>query len=450
MRCPGCGSIINRPDARFCGKCGYDLTKNGMRPGNGGSAPGSGPVPDDNPAGSRPSDPAGPVRQNPGTGGFNNNGRKPDHSSRILIMIIILLLILVLGMAGYLVYTIMHGLGNKQKGPADSVEDVTGEDPAGPEENTDPEDPENPEDPGGQDDQGDDGETGGTGGTNKKITYEDLVETNPVSEQAVSLNPTAIGYNGHAYALVDNKEYGLSYQELQAYCVKMGGHLAVINDAEENFVLYMLAVRNGQQTAFFGYSDEAVEGSWQWAYGNSDYERWNADSGQPDNGGAGQGSHGENYAQFMVGKGDGTWNDAQMDVNTTVYICEWEADASVPDQVDPPKKPAAEKKDPVPETNKRNNAPPEIFPDSSNTYLTDAQVNSLSADDVQKAINEIYARNGYRFKDPAWLAYYEQYDWYNGTIPYDKFDAAKELNAVEFANVEKLSKRRDALKSRGG
>ena len=103
MRCPGCGSIINRPDARFCGKCGYDLTKNGMRPGNGGSAPGSGPVPDDNPAGSRPSDPAGPVRQNPGTGGFNNNGRKPDHSSRILIMIIILLLILVLGMAGYLV-----------------------------------------------------------------------------------------------------------------------------------------------------------------------------------------------------------------------------------------------------------------------------------------------------------------------------------------------------------
>ncbi|HAS21030.1 MAG TPA: hypothetical protein DCR16_04790, partial [Lachnospiraceae bacterium] len=308
--------------------------------------------------------------------------------------------------------------------------------------------PEDPDEPG-------EIESVGTGST-KKIHYEDLLETNQVSEQAGRLLPTAIGYKGHAYALFDNKEYGLTYQEIEAYCVKMGGHLAVINNAEENFMLYMLAVRNGQQTAFFGYSDEAVEYRWEWVYGDSDYERWNQKSNQPDNGGVSDAGN-ENYAQFMAGAGDGTWDDARLDANTTCYICEWEENAAIPDHVDPPEANKTDPsggsgtgKNPGPEPGPQENVPPQIFPDSSNTYLTDAQVNALSAEDVQKAINEIYARNGYRFKDPAWLAYYEQYDWYNGTIPSDQFDAAKEFNQIEFANVEKLRIRRDALKARGG
>ena len=289
-----------------------------------------------------------------------------------------------------------------------------------------------------------------------KITFEDLLETNQVSEQAGRLLPTAIGYKGHAYALFDNKEYGLTYQEIEAYCVKMGGHLAVINNAEENFMVYMLTVRNKYQTAFFGYSDEAVEYRWEWVYGDSDYERWNQKSNQPDNGGVSDAGN-ENYAQFMAGAGDGTWDDARLDANTTCYICEWEENAAIPDHVDPPEANKTDPsggsgtgKNPGPEPDPQENVPPQIFPDSSNTYLTDAQVNALSAEDVQKAINEIYARNGYRFKDPAWLAYYEQYDWYNGTIPSDQFDAAKEFNQIEFANVEKLRIRRDALKARGG
>ena len=458
MRCPGCGRIISKPDARFCSKCGYDLIKSGAQPGSSGNRPDPPTVSMDHADGWEPAGPArpGPVPPAAGKGSDNNGGS--GRGSRILVIIIVLLLIMIIGMAGYLIYTILHGRpsGSRESG-SDSTIEEPGEEEHGEGEGPGKEDP-GEEDPGeedpGEEKNGEEGESGGTGDT--KITFEDLLETNQVSEQAGRLLPTAIGYKGHAYALFDNKEYGLTYQEIEAYCVKMGGHLAVINNAEENFVTYMLAVRNGQQTAFFGYSDEAVEYRWEWVYGDSDYERWNQKSNQPDNGGVSDAGN-ENYAQFMAGAGDGTWDDARLDANTTCYICEWEENAAIPDHVDPPEAnktdPSGESgtgKNPGPEPDPQENVPPQIFPDSSNTYLTDAQVNALSAEDVQKAINEIYARNGYRFKDPAWLAYYEQYDWYNGTIPSDQFDAAKEFNQIEFANVEKLRIRRDALKARGG
>ena len=457
MRCPGCGRIISKPDARFCSKCGYDLIKSGAQPGSSGNRPDPPTVSMDNMSGHQPADPVRPGPVHPGAGKGSNNDGGSGRGSRILVIIIVLLLILIIGMAGFLVYTILK---RRPSTPEQTGSDTTFEEPV--EEEPGEEEP-GEEEPGEEEpveeEPVEEGESAGTGGT--KIKYEDLLETNQVSEQAGRLLPTAIGYKGHAYALFDNKEYGLTYQEIEAYCVKMGGHLAVINNAEENFVTYMLAVRNGQQTAFFGYSDEAVEYRWEWVYGDSDYERWNQKSNQPDNGGVSDAGN-ENYAQFMAGAGDGTWDDARLDANTTCYICEWEENAAIPDHVDPPEANKTDPsgvsgtgKNPDPEPDPQENVPPQnvppqIFPDSSNTYLTDAQVNALSAEDVQKAINEIYARNGYRFKDPAWLAYYEQYDWYNGTIPSDQFDAAKEFNQIEFANVEKLRIRRDALKARGG
>ena len=84
----------------------------------------------------------------------------------------------------------------------------------------------------------------------------------------------------------------------------------------------------------------------------------------------------------------------------------------------------------------------QIFPDSSTRSLSDEEINSLSADQLQQAINEIWARNGYIFKSDYWNDYYSQFDWYHGTIPSDQFDAASNLNGTERDNCDRLAARR--------
>jgi hypothetical protein len=84
----------------------------------------------------------------------------------------------------------------------------------------------------------------------------------------------------------------------------------------------------------------------------------------------------------------------------------------------------------------------QIFPDSSTRSLSDSEINSLSADQLQQAINEIWARNGYIFKSDYWNDYYSQFDWYHGTIPSDQFDAASNLNGTERDNCDRLAARR--------
>ena len=84
----------------------------------------------------------------------------------------------------------------------------------------------------------------------------------------------------------------------------------------------------------------------------------------------------------------------------------------------------------------------QIFPDSSTRSLSDEEINSLSADQLQQAINEIWARNGYIFKSDYWNEYYSQFDWYHGTIPADQFDAASNLNEIERDNCDRLAARR--------
>lgn len=84
----------------------------------------------------------------------------------------------------------------------------------------------------------------------------------------------------------------------------------------------------------------------------------------------------------------------------------------------------------------------QIFPNSSNEYLTAGDVENLSSDQIQEAINEIYARNGYTFRDENIRNYFMGYDWYNPTIPADEFDS-NSFSEVEKANVKLLSSYRD-------
>lgn len=86
------------------------------------------------------------------------------------------------------------------------------------------------------------------------------------------------------------------------------------------------------------------------------------------------------------------------------------------------------------------------FPDSSQRYLSYGEIKNLDLEQIQTCINDIFAREGYIFKDSQYLNYYRQYDWYVERIPADSFDMKTDLNEIEYANVELLAARRSELK----
>lgn len=84
-----------------------------------------------------------------------------------------------------------------------------------------------------------------------------------------------------------------------------------------------------------------------------------------------------------------------------------------------------------------------ILPNSSTSYLTDGEISSLTDDELQMAINEIYARHGRRFQDSGIQSYFDGKSWYSGTIDADSFDESV-LSDVELSNIQVLSAYRDS------
>ena len=82
-----------------------------------------------------------------------------------------------------------------------------------------------------------------------------------------------------------------------------------------------------------------------------------------------------------------------------------------------------------------------FIPDSSTRTLTDAEVGRMSQEQIQLAINEIYAKHGYKFKDQNIYNYFCQFSWYK-PITTDQADAKREFNSTENYNVELLQKYR--------
>ena len=70
-----------------------------------------------------------------------------------------------------------------------------------------------------------------------------------------------------------------------------------------------------------------------------------------------------------------------------------------------------------------------VFADSDRVRLTRDVVARLSPAQLRIARNEIYARRGRYFRDPALAAYFGRFSWYR---PYT-WDVP--LNAIEQANV---------------
>ena len=130
----------------------------------------------------------------------------------------------------------------------------------------------------------------------------------------------AIVYRGHSYYLFDN---GMtSWAEAQQYCMSRGGDMAVINDSEENEMLYRYMRDCGYGYAFFGYTDKEGEGIWRWVTADtSSFEDWGVnDDGERE---PNDDHPYEDYAEFSIDLHDGYWNDSRFGWDTTAYICEW-------------------------------------------------------------------------------------------------------------------------------
>ena len=78
-----------------------------------------------------------------------------------------------------------------------------------------------------------------------------------------------------------------------------------------------------------------------------------------------------------------------------------------------------------------------VFSDSSSRALTESDVAGKSNDQLQMAINEIYARHGYIFKRDDLKEYFSKFSWYSGTTS-DMDAVSASFSDIEAQNVEFL------------
>lgn len=84
-----------------------------------------------------------------------------------------------------------------------------------------------------------------------------------------------------------------------------------------------------------------------------------------------------------------------------------------------------------------------IFPDSDTTYLTKSDLKGMSADELNYAKNELYARHGRIFNREDLQEYFEDCSWYEGVYTADEWDSYGDsyfFNDVEMANRNLLVK----------
>lgn len=92
-----------------------------------------------------------------------------------------------------------------------------------------------------------------------------------------------------------------------------------------------------------------------------------------------------------------------------------------------------------------------IIPDSSRKVLEDADVEGMSAKELNYARNEIFARHGRKFESKELRDYFESKSWYKGKYSAEEFDkkSSSVLNSTEKKNVEFLEKAEKALEPGG-
>lgn len=154
------------------------------------------------------------------------------------------------------------------------------------------------------------------------LLLENGFEINGYSNRAVDGNipSDAFGYNGHHYYFY--KENCETWEDAKAFCENLGGHLAIINNEEENTKLYDFMKSSNIDSAYFGLTDVEKEGVWKNVDGsNAEFINWS--DGEPNN------ERGiENYAMFYFKSSAYHWNDGDFSHGTendpAIFICEWD------------------------------------------------------------------------------------------------------------------------------
>lgn len=135
--------------------------------------------------------------------------------------------------------------------------------------------------------------------------------------------PTYNAATDHWYDTVSGGQTG-NWYTAEAAAVTLGGHLVTINDAAEET---WLKNTFGTSLYWIGFTDSAIEGTWQWVSGEAvTYTNWSG--GEPNNFG------GEDWATMNWGSG---WNDLAPGTSAEGYpwglyrgIAEWKT-SSVPE-----------------------------------------------------------------------------------------------------------------------
>lgn len=316
MRCPNCGKEL--PDnVKFCSDCGtefsrrqqsdYDTTQSGQ-----GSTiiddsilfdP---PDQNDKPEPTDPYIPGGDFGNGDGSGGRRRRRRQPgpgggggsyNDRNRLYIYLGIALGLVIIAIIGITAKLLMDS-GDEGKTETSTEITTTSTIGGGSDSSTDTEP--------------------GPGPDPTTITEPEPEPIIPAGSLDSAEDFQPLEYNGHAYAIYNFRELGLSnFNKCERYCEKMGGHLAVIDSEGENQAIYSYLLKNDRDHTFFGFSDQNNEGLWEWVDGSPIYYT-NWASGQPNNKGGR-----EHFAQFN-GKDGGTWNDAGFGDQSHRFLCEWE------------------------------------------------------------------------------------------------------------------------------
>ncbi|MBR1858728.1 MAG: C-type lectin domain-containing protein [Selenomonadaceae bacterium] len=120
-------------------------------------------------------------------------------------------------------------------------------------------------------------------------------------------------FKGHYYK---NFENPMPWEDAEAFCKSMGGHLATAEDREE-MIPIKKAIESGGKSDYWigGYITQ--RGIWKWVTGGTITDQ-NWHSGQPDN-------YLEHKPRMYVYRGhNGEWSDARAS-DKYAFVCEWDS-----------------------------------------------------------------------------------------------------------------------------
>ena len=146
----------------------------------------------------------------------------------------------------------------------------------------------------------------------------DITTTAPIQNNEIENDNQELDYtdfSNHSYQIIENSNIS-SFEEAEEYCQTIGGHLATIQS--QNDYIYSMMISEGYKSAYFGFTDRDIEGTWVWVNDEPvNYTNWAPSEPNSEN-------SEENYAMFYYKFTDGTWNDGRWGSDTTAFICEWD------------------------------------------------------------------------------------------------------------------------------